>query len=101
MDNTIMLTPKAQITPSTKNGKWILKVHPKFTTVNSKKINHSPRVKRKNDNSFFVFRCPVKNAEVPARNMNTGAQKCVIHLVKNSGTVVRSKSRGANIIASE
>jgi hypothetical protein len=47
---------------------------------------------------FDFFLLPYKKAEVPARNTNTGAQKCVIHRVKNRNGVVVSKLVGsANI----
>ncbi len=67
--------PKAQIVIKAKNGKVILNVHPKFTTVSSNKTNHSLLVNKKIDSSFFVLRCPTKKAEVPDKNINTGAQK--------------------------
>ena len=46
-----------------------------------------PRFNRKPDNCFFVFLLPTINAERPARKLNAGAQKCVIHLVKKIPTV--------------
>jgi hypothetical protein len=36
----------------------------------------------------------IRYADVPARNKNTGAQKCVIHRVKKRIGVVVFKSRG-------
>ena len=62
------------------------------TTNISVAINHSPRLKRNTDSSFFVFLCVIKNADVPARKRKIGAQKWVIHRVKNKAgnVVVRS-----------
>jgi hypothetical protein len=47
---------------------------------------------------FDFFLLPYKKAEVPARNTNIGAQKWVIHRVKNNIGVVVSRFVGsANI----
>ena len=59
-------------------------------------IRKNPLEKRKNATSFFVLPLlPYKKILVPERNTNTGAQKWVIHLVKNKIGVVLEKSRGA------
>ncbi len=94
-DNATILMPKAQIVIKAKNGKLTLNDQPKFTTVSSNNINHRPLVNKKRDNSFLVFRCPTKKAEVPAKNINTGAQKWVIHLVRNNTTLVLERSVGS------
>src|SRR5579871_5462668 len=91
-----MHMPNVQMVINKNIGKLILKFHPKLTTVISRNINHKPRFKRKTDNSFLVFFCPMIYAEVPASNMNIGAQKCVIQRVKNIGTFVFSRSSGSN-----
>ena len=47
-------------------------------------IKNKPLVKRKNATCFFVLPLLLyKNILVPERKTNTGAQKCVIHLVIN------------------
>jgi hypothetical protein len=38
-------------------------------------INQIPLFNKKDDNCFFVFLLPERNAEVPDKNTNTGAQK--------------------------
>ena len=48
--------------------------------------SHSPRVSRNRPTCAGVFRAVISPALVPARNTNTGAQKCVIHRVKKSAT---------------
>ena len=70
------------MTASRINENSILKNQAKFTTVNSRKISHNPLLTRKDANSFFVFRWPEINAEVPASKTNIGAHKCVIQRVK-------------------
>ena len=45
--------------------------------------------------SDFVFFCPIKKTEVPARKTNAGAQKWVIHLVKKSQGVVVARLVGS------
>ena len=57
--------------------------------------NHTPLVNKNHETFLTLFlRVPYKKAEVPAKNTNTGAQKCVIHLVKNNNGVVAFKSVG-------
>src|SRR5450755_3532461 len=82
---TIILIPKAQITIKFKVLKYTSKYQAKFTMVSSIKTNQRPRLNKKADSSLFVFLRPAINAESPARKLKPGAQKCVIHLVKNSG----------------
>src|SRR5438105_15705301 len=78
----IIAHPSDQITPPKCHG---TKVHAYSITVNSRAINHSPRVHKKRDTR------PVepdfernRKAPVPARKKNIGAQKCVIQRVKKS-----------------
>ena len=80
--------PSIQITCSLKVGYCGLKLHAKLITTTSSNINHNPRFNKNAANSFLVFLSPTKNAEVPARNTNTGAQKLVIHLVKKTAVFV-------------
>jgi hypothetical protein len=56
--------------------------------INSTNTSQKPLLIRKTLISDFVFFCPIKNTEVPARKINVGAQKWVIHLVKKSQGVV-------------
>lgn len=63
--------------------------------VSSRKISHNPLLIRNTYNSFLVFRCPDMKADVPANKTNIGAQKWVIHRVKNKSTVVFCKSSGS------
>src|SRR3954470_8581938 len=93
-ESTIILTPNAQITCSISTGYCGLKVQPRVTINASAITSHKPRVKRKKDNSFLVFLVPFKKAEAPARRVNIGAQKWVIHRVKNNGTSVLVRSVG-------
>src|SRR5664279_4352548 len=82
---TIMLIPKAQITIKFKVLKYTSKYQAKFTMVSSIKTSHKPRLNKNADNSAFDFLRPAINAEAPARKLNAGAQKWVIHLVKKRG----------------
>jgi hypothetical protein len=54
------------------------------TTTSSRKISHSPRVKRKRESSPLDLRRRERKAPVPVSRKNTGAQKCVTHRVKNN-----------------
>ena len=59
--------------------------------------SHSPRVTRNREtDARFIPRRVARYEPVPARNTNTGAQKCVIHRVKNSTALVFVKSSGEN-----
>ena len=40
-----------------------------------------------------------RKAEVPDKNTNTGAQKCVIQRVKNKGVVVVVRFSGSSVMA--
>src|SRR4051812_36369881 len=93
--NTIILTPNAQITCSISTGYAGLNVQPMVTINTSAITSHKPRVKRKKDSSFLVFFVPFKKAEAPARKVKMGAQKWVIHRVKNNGTSVLVRSVGS------
>ena len=46
----------------------------RLKTTNSRNINQIPREKRNLNNYDFVFLLPYRNADVPAKNTNTGAQ---------------------------
>ena len=61
---------------------------PKSTSVISTTTSHSPRTRTKRDTEArLIPRRVARYAPVPARNTNTGAQKCVTHRVKNSSSV--------------
>jgi len=47
----------------------------------------------------LVLRRPASHAEVPDKNTKTGAQKCVIHLVKNNCGVVVARFNGSSVEA--
>jgi len=94
-----MLTAVAQITCKTTTLYNGLNVKIKLITKNSTNINHTPRFIKKKLSSFFVFLTPYKYAEVPARKTKTGAQKWVIHLVKNNWGVVVARFVGASVDA--
>src|SRR6516225_1362245 len=64
----------------------------RFTTT-SKKANQMPRVSRNQDKAGLDLpRVPERNAAVPARKMNVGAQKCVTHRVRKFAGVVVVRS---------
>ena len=63
--------------------------------VSSRKTSQRPRFNRNMESSCLLFLRPIKNAEVPARKINTGAQKWVIHRVKKSTTLVLLMSVGS------
>jgi hypothetical protein len=48
------------------------------------RINQTPRLSRNVPSSVGLFRPAIIRALVPARNTNTGAQKCVIQRVANN-----------------
>ncbi len=68
-----MLQPKIQMTPAAAHG---VNVHAKSMIVSSRKTSHSPRVKKNQETCWIDFpREVARNAPVPAKNENTGAQK--------------------------
>jgi hypothetical protein len=68
----IMLQPNTQITPACAQG---TKPQAKPTKVNSRIRSHKPRVRKNQETCCTDFpRCVERNAPVPARNANTGAQ---------------------------
>jgi hypothetical protein len=78
-----------------------LKLYASRITVSSRSTSHIPRVSR-NPASWLRER-PRRHqnqAPSPAVMMNTGAQKCVTHRVRNSSGVVRARSVGDATIAS-
>ena len=78
----------------------MLKLNPKRTTTISKNTSHRPRVQRKRESWLLVRpRLSQKKALIPAVDMNTGAQMCVIQRVRKSVAVVRERSSGENDIA--
>ena len=88
---TTMLAPMAQITcittptrPSSCSIPHGAKLQAVATTNHSMKISHTPRLNRNAPNADGVLRDVIRPALVPARNTNTGAQKCVIQRVKKS-----------------
>jgi len=92
--STIILAPNAQSTSKRMKGNSKLKLNKKLETINSRKINQRPRVSKKIDSAFFPFRNPTRKADVPDRNINTGAQKLVIHLVRNKAALALERSLG-------
>ena len=66
---------------------------------NSTKINHNPRLTKNAPNSTGDFLWPCKKIDVPDNKTNTGAQKWVIHLVKNKAGLVVAKSKGSWVLA--
>src|SRR5947207_2885106 len=95
--NTTIDQPMAQSTAAAVEWKSKLNPQPRhFTQVISKIASQSPRLKRNQESSRFVRPRPSdRNAPVPARKMNTGAQKCVIQRVRNSAPDVFVKSVGS------
>src|SRR5262249_12954487 len=88
----IMLQPKIQITPACAHG---TKPQAKSTTVNSRTRSQSPRVKKNHETCFIDLpRRVERNAPVPARKANTGAQKWVMKRVTKSATEVCATSSG-------
>jgi hypothetical protein len=59
------------------------------------KTSHIPRLIKNCDNSFFDFLFPTIYADRPARKTKAGAQKWVIHLVKNNGIELCVGSEGS------
>lgn len=94
-ESIIKLNPMAAITWKNRIRNFISNQIPKLTMVNSKIISHRPRVTRKLRISFTLFLFwKDKYAEVPERKTNTGAHRCVIHLVKKRMGVVVERSSG-------
>src|SRR6188472_1025802 len=73
------------------------KLQPRRTTVNSIRTSQRPRVTRKRLTSqvlrAWLLRpwAPYRKAEMPARKMKVGAQKCVSQRVMNSAASVTSR----------
>ena len=73
------------------------KLQPSRTTVNSIRTSQRPRVTRKRLTSavpraWLLRPCaPYRKAEMPARKMKVGAQKCVTQRVRNSAVSVTSR----------
>src|SRR5438552_14896942 len=68
-----ILQPKIQMTAPAAQG---VNVHEKSIIVSSKKMSHNPRVKKNRETWCTDFpRDVARNAPVPAKNANTGAQK--------------------------
>jgi hypothetical protein len=71
----------------------------KVITTSSISISHKPRFIKKLLSSFFVLRWPARKAETPDKNTKVGAQKWVIHLVKNNCGVVVARLVGESVHA--
>src|SRR5262245_48561629 len=86
-----------QITPASRN--WFqpkLKVQASRMSVSSSTISHAPRVARKRASSARPVRRPWRKAPAPARNTNTGAQKCVTQrIAKSCGEMLASGPSGS------
>src|SRR5262249_19764702 len=63
----------------------------------SSRINHSPRVTRKRESPSVPRRRAERYAPVPVSRKKVGAQKCVIHRVKNNGAVVVARLVGSTL----
>ena len=94
-----MLQPVAQMTCKIIVLKKGLKVNPIVTTVTSIVTSQAPLLIRKRLASPVDFFCEERYADTPDNITKTGAQKWVIHLVKNIGAVVVAGSRGSLSIA--
>ena len=95
----IMLHPIAHITCQMKRLYNGLKVIANVITAISINTSQMPRFIKKRLISFLVLRRPASHAEVPDKNTKTGAQKCVIHLVKNNCGVVVARFNGSSVEA--
>ncbi len=58
------------------------------TITSSANTSHKPLEIKNPLSCFLLFLKPCKYAEVPDKKTNTGAQKCVIHRVRNRKGVV-------------
>src|SRR5437867_13333886 len=95
-DIATIVQPSAHNTPPNPDG--TTNVQPKPTMENSSTTSHSPRVHRKRPTCRVGLpRAPYRNAPVPARKKNTGAQKCVIQRVKKRAPQVCVTSSGSNL----
>src|SRR4026209_2972059 len=90
----IMLIPIAQITCNITALYRGLNVQPKVIITTSTISNQIPLFIKKPLRLVFDFFVLRRKADVPARNTKMGAQKCVIHLVKNRSGVVVARSVG-------
>ena len=84
-DNTIKLSPIAEITSINSKRKWMSNHRAKFINVRSSITSQIPLLS-KNFLLSRIFPVLLKeiNADIPERNTNAGAQRCVIHRVKNN-----------------
>src|SRR5829696_2398153 len=98
--STTILMPMAQMVCRAVIPKCISKEKEKFTRVISIRISQKPLLIRNKLNSFLLFRRLWNQADVPARKTKTGAQKCVIHRVKNNIGVVVAIFKGSSVQAS-
>ena len=67
--------------------------------MHSTTISHRPRVNRNVPSADGVLRDVIRPALVPARNTNTGAQKCVIQRVKKSAAPMAGLAIGSCLAA--
>src|SRR6185369_11826944 len=86
----IIAVPSALNVMKKIGSRWNEKFQATCMMVYSAASRKAPRLNRNHAKSLFVLPRPrERNAPVPARNMNRGAQKCVIQRVKNNaGNVV-------------
>ena len=71
----------------------------KLITAKSTAISQRPLCTRKRLSCFLERRVPARLAEIPLRKTNNGAQKCVIHRVRNRTGVVVARSVGLGLKA--
>src|SRR3712207_2930144 len=96
-----MDAPNAHKTVSNTGPDVRLKKNEKRKTVSSRTTSQSPRVHRNRVSMprLRPGRESQRNAPHPAVKKKTGAQKCVIHRVKNKGTFVLTRSSGEKDMA--
>src|SRR5467141_700157 len=92
--STTIDQPMAQSTAAATEWKSKLNDQPRHRTqVISSSASQIPRLKRNHASWQLERPRPLdRNAPVPARKMNTGAQKCVTQRVKNSAGNVFARS---------
>jgi hypothetical protein len=84
-----MHQPSIQITPASTNlSSARLNVHVNLISVSSRITSINPRTMRsRRSRPRSPVRWPCRNADVPAKKTNAGAQKCVTQRVKNTAAV--------------
>ena len=91
-----MINPKPIVAITSKITLWNpgSKYNPKFTNVNSRRINQSPRLIKNFLVSTMLVFLRARYTDVPARKTKMGAHKYVIQRVKKSKGVVVSRLVG-------